>query len=192
LVPQPLRTSSAFIDCSPMRCLRFALAWLLVALVPLQGFAAAAKLCCYHAAGHHGTVARQLQTRQAKDWTQVSTVQGGELRLASASEHPQQPFASPRLFASYEAVATVSAATSSHARFADARPAAADTSRPAVGNTSPGNPGCGLCGSLCHSVAIAPSAIPLLAPPPARDDPVQLVALVAMRPFDVAEKPPRS
>jgi ferredoxin len=165
---------------------RLALVWLLAVLLPLQGYAAAAKLCCHHGTAHQNTSTRGVGAHKAQkiDAGLADTGRASNATTLHANQRADAlntallPPATSSTASAPPAVGKLKASKVS------AVEAAADKNRKSTG--------CGVCGALCHSAALTPAGQAVPAGPSAAEEPRLLVTTIAKRPFDVAEKPPRT
>jgi hypothetical protein len=166
---------------------RLVLVWLLAVLLPLQGYAAAAKLCCHHGTAHQNTSTRAMGAHKAQ---KVDSGPADTRRASSATTlHAKQSadalntaLASPATLS--RASATAAAGKLKASKVSAVEAAAADKHRKSTA--------CGVCGAMCHSAALAPPGHSISAGPSAAEERRLLVTTIAKRPFDVAEKPPRT
>lgn len=138
------------------------LAWLLMALMPLQSFAAASKMCCLMRGGHTAHLAT-----------------GNVASAGKVHARSDDPGAQART--------TAFPAVRDHKG-----QGAPVSSRPEVAVTEQELYGCGLCASLCHGVSVPSGATSLQASAPVQQDVQPREPWVTTRPFPVPEKPPRA
>ena len=165
---------------------RLVLVWLLAVLLPLQGYAAAAKLCCHHGTAHQNTSARGVGAHKA----QKMDARPVDTRGASNATtlHAKQ-----RVNALNTALLSpVTSVTASAPPAVGKLKASKVSAVEAAGDKNRKSAGCGVCGGLCHSGALTPAVQAVLAGASAAEEPRLLVTTIAKRPFDVAEKPPRT
>lgn len=146
---------------------RHLVAWLVMALVPLQAFAAASKVCC--AARHLHPVAASTSALEPANSMHYQAI--ALSRSLPRTEIDRQ-------------------APSDHAAWRDET--TRDVSSGASSGTEPrGMQSCGVCASLCHAVAISPSWWTWDSGVPEAGDLAAALRLLSTRPFTVADKPPR-
>ena len=165
---------------------RLVLVWLLAVLLPLQGYAAAAKLCCHHGTAHQNTStpgvgAHKAQKMDARPVDTRGTSNTSTLHAEQRADALNTALLSPSTSSTASATPAVGKLKASKVSAVEA---AADKNRKSTG--------CGVCGGLCHSAALTPAVQALPAGASAAEEPRLLVTTVAQRPFDVAEKPPRT
>lgn len=163
---------------------RLVLVWLLAVLLPLQGYAAAAKLCCHHGTAHQNTPTRGVGAHNAQKLDARPADTRGASNASALHAKQRANTLNTALLSPSSTASATPAVGKLKASKVSAVEAAADKNRKSTG--------CGVCGGLCHSAALTPAVQALPAGSSAAEEPRLLVTTVARRPFDVAEKPPRT
>lgn len=162
-----------------MSRLRLLFAWLLMAAVPMQGFAAASMLYCGTAEAQHG-------------WVQVQPMAAAHMRDApvvgsrSAHDHAAHAYVQP------DRTAIVHAATG-HVVSAASEPVAGARQAPGADQPSPdGAHKCSVCAACCNSAAIfeVPHVVAMAPGPQA--EPAEPFVRIHARATPVPDKPPRA
>ena len=144
--------------------IRIFIAWVLLAVLPLQGLAAASMAYCASAPGHGAAAARVTAHASASpsELHHASTHHAGTHDAGTHDHHaaalPEKPQASD----------------------------AADTLQPPTGH------GCALCASLCHAAAMSSAVQTLRCLPPEQLAITEPEARVPRVPASVPDKPPRA